>query len=269
MDAALRRRTARASFGPDKEAAVDIYTRLQHAMQAKADGKLLETLSIGLGYTCACTSDGGVGVAFTPRPDAAGCSVLDADEDYEGRAASESLALLGAGDPLHRAVGLAVANALNHAEAKDMPEDRDNSVLFDALKIGPGSRVAMVGYFTPLIRRLKERGAELEVVDRGRGLGDEDAFKEKLGSWAQAVIMTSTSIINNTLEELLACVSGRTRVALLGPSTPLEPEAFAGLPVHVLAGTVPLDGEAALRAVRHAKGTPVIQRFSRKPCIML
>ena len=248
---------------------MDFYARLQDAMRPKAHGAQVETLSIGLGYTCACTSDGGVGVAYTPEPDQPGCSMLKPDEEYEGCPASEALALLGSGRNLHRSIGLAVVNALNHAGAKAIPEDRDNTILFDALGIGQGTRVAMVGCFTPIIGLIKERGAELEVVDQGRGMGDEQAFKERLRSWAQAVIVTSTSIINGTFEELLSCVADHARVALLGPSTPLVPEAFAGLPVHILAGTVPLDAAAVLRAVRNAKGTPVIQRFSRKSLLVL
>ncbi len=248
---------------------MNIYDRLQNAMRAKAESVRVDTLGIGLGYTCVCTSDGGVGVAFTPKSDQPGCLMFKPNEEYEDRPASEALALLGSGDSLRRAVGLATVNALNHAAALAMDEDRDNDVLFDALGIGQGTRVAMVGCFTPIIGRIEERGAELEVVDRGRSMGDEEAFKERLRSWAQAVILTSTSIVNGSFDELLSCVAEGARVVLLGPSTPLVPEVFAGLPVHILAGTVPLDGEATLKAVRHAKGTPVIQRFSRKSFIVL
>ena len=250
-----------------------IHESLRQALLPLAEGAVLDTLAIGLGYTCAMVRDHkgepGVGVAYTPDPDQPGCSLLEPDEEYEGAPAAQALDLLCSGRGLHRAIGLAVANGLNHARAMALPEDRDTSALFDSLGIGPGTRVAMVGCFTPLLKRIKERGAELDMVDRGRGLGDEQAFRDRLRTWPQAVIITSTSLINNTLEELLDLVPGGARVALLGPSTPLVPEAFAGRPVHVLGGTVPMDGEATLRAVRHAKGTPVIQRFSRKPYIIV
>jgi len=41
-------------------------------------------------------------------------------------------------------------------------------------------------------------------------------------------------------------------------------EAFNHLPVHMLAGTVPLDKEKSLKAIRHGMGTPVLHKFSRK-----
>jgi uncharacterized protein (DUF4213/DUF364 family) len=51
---------------------------------------------------------------------------------------------------------------------------------------------------------------------------------------------------------------------MLGPSTPMVAEAFRHLPVHMLAGTVPIDKQNVLKAVRHGMGTPVLQKFSRK-----
>jgi hypothetical protein len=108
----------------------------------------------------------------------------------------------------------------------------------------------------------------VEVVDRGKGLGDEQQFSEKLGSWAEVAIVTSTSIINNTVDDLLARMGKDVRVALMGPSTPLLKAPFQGR-VRLLAGTVPMDSEATLRAVRQAKGTPVIQKFSRKTLLVV
>ena len=245
-----------------------ICKQLVEGMQAQAEGRFLENLTIGLGYTAVCTDDGGVGVAYTPKSNDGGCSVLPPDEDYEGRSASDVLELLLSDKELHRTIGLALVNALNHAHAQDLPEDRDNSVMFDTLGIVQGTRVAMVGHFAPIVARLKERGAQVEVVDRGKGLGDEQQFSEKLTSWAQVAIVTSTSIINNTLDDLLARMSKDVRVALMGPSTPLLKTPFQGN-VRLLAGTVPMDPEATLRAVRQAKGTPVIQKFSRKTLLVV
>ena len=246
---------------------MDFYERLLQAAGKRASGLRLETLSIGLGYTAACVDGGGLGVAFTPDAGGAGCSLLGPGEEYEGRPAQEALELLCSQSGVHRAIGLAVANAVNHAHAMALDEDRDNAVMLDALGIGQGTRVAMAGLFKPLVKRIRDRGAELAVGDRGKGIGDEKEFKHKLGAWAEAAIITSTSIVNNSLPELLGSLGPDTKTALVGPSTPLLPEIFSGLGVHLLAGTVPMDREALFKAIRHAKGTPVIQRFSRKVLI--
>jgi hypothetical protein len=37
----------------------------------------------------------------------------------------------------------------------------------------------------------------------------------------------------------------------------------------MLAGTVPVDKENVLKAIRHGMGTPVLQKFSRKSFLIL
>jgi uncharacterized protein (DUF4213/DUF364 family) len=166
-------------------------------------------------------------------------------------------------------MALALINALNHKAALSLPEDRKNDILFDLLDIGRGTRVAMVGYFRPLLVRLKDRGAEVDVVDTGRQIGDGHAFRDKLAHWAEALIITSTAILNDTADDLLAAAGPRIRGAMLGPSTPLIAAPFAGHPVKVLAGTVPLNRDEILRAIRHGKGTPALQKHSRKAYLVL
>jgi len=51
---------------------------------------------------------------------------------------------------------------------------------------------------------------------------------------------------------------------MIGPTTPLIPEAFSHLPVDYLGGISVSDGVKVQKAVRHGKGTPVINQFSRK-----
>ena len=46
------------------------------------------------------------------------------------------------------------------------------------------------------------------------------------------------------------------KTIMLGPSTPMVENAFKHLPVHMLAGTVPVDKEKTLKAIRHGMGTP-------------
>jgi len=58
--------------------------------------------------------------------------------------------------------------------------ERLYDILFDLLDIAEGSHVAMVGLFRPLVKKLQDIGAHLEMVDIGGGLGDFDLFPDKL-----------------------------------------------------------------------------------------
>jgi uncharacterized protein (DUF4213/DUF364 family) len=241
-----------------------ICERLYNCMAGPAGDVSVELLSIGLGYTAVRTADGGLGIAFTSFETKQGCTVVTHEKDYEDAPALDLLRLITAPNPIHRSMALALVNALNHRRALELPEDRSNDTLFDLLRIGCGTRVAMAGYFGPLIAKLEKRAAVVELFDIGRRIGDSRMFLEKLGRWAEVLIMTSTAILNDTADSLLAAVGPDARVVMMGPSTPLVAEAFIGLPVDVLAGTVPVDSDGIFKTVRHGKGTPALQRFSRK-----
>jgi hypothetical protein len=166
-------------------------------------------------------------------------------------------------------MALALVNALNYKAALEYPEDKKNQIMFDKFKIGAGSRVAMVGFIGPLVELLKQKRASVEVLDTSRNMGQKQNFYTQLGNWADVLILTSTSILNNTTEEILQHVSSKVKTVMLGPSTPMVAAAFQHLPVHMLAGTVPIDKENILKAIRHGMGTPVLQKFSRKSFLSL
>lgn len=238
--------------------------RLYRLFEKPAARVAVETLCLGLGYTAVATSDGGTGIAYTYLDAKTSCTVVTHYRDFEGRPALDLLAYLHSVDPIERTMALALVNALNHQAALALPKDPKNQFLFDALGIGAGTRVAMVGFFGPLMRLFEDRGAEVAVIDLHRRVGAPAEFLPKLHSWADVLILTATSILNGTTEEVLAAAGQRVKTVLLGPSTPLTADAFAHLPVHFLAGTVPEDREAVFKAVRHGVGTRVIQQYGRK-----
>ncbi|MBS3780031.1 MAG: DUF364 domain-containing protein, partial [Desulfovermiculus sp.] len=196
------------------------------------------------------------------------CQALDSIK-YEGRSAIDLLQTVFEANPLKRSMGLALVNALNHDKAMGLPEDSDNQLLFNNLGIGSGTRVAMVGYFGPLMKAFEDRGAVLKVIDQSRKIGEPHDFYAHLRDWAEVLFLTSTSILNQSTEDILSHTSKEVRTVMLGPSTPMVPEAFAHLPVAILAGTVPVDRENVLQAVRNGAGTRNIQQYSRKVYALL
>lgn len=235
----------------------------------QAEKVKVDLLCLGLGYTVAVTSDGGIGIAYTYFADKKSCMVLNEAIDYEGRPASALLKKIKSDSTIERSMALALVNALNHQNALQLPEDKNNEILFEKFKITKRTKVAMVGYFGPLVKRFDERKAALEILDHSRGIGRKADFYKKLKTWAEVLVLTSTSILNNSTEEILANVHAKEKTIMLGPSTPMIAEAFEHLPVHMLAGTVPLEKDKILKAIRHGMGTPVLQRFSRKSYLPL
>ena len=195
--------------------------------------------------------------------------LLNKHIDYEEQPAIQLLEKIKSDHPVERSMALALVNALNYRDALDYPEDKKNKIMFDQFKIGKGTRAAMVGFIGPLVDLLKRKNASVEVLDRSRDMGQKEDFYTKLGNWADVLLLTSTSILNNTTEEILQNVHPKIKTIMLGPSTPMVAAAFQHLPVHMLAGTVPIDKEDVLKAIRHGMGTPVLQKFSRKSYLSL
>ncbi|MFC1880944.1 Rossmann-like domain-containing protein [Thermodesulfobacteriota bacterium] len=224
----------------------------------------IELLCLGLGYTAVTLSDGGIGLSYTHFEDKKSCMLLNKHVDYEGQPAVQLLEKIKSDNPVERSMSLALVNALNYKDALEYPEDKKNKIMFDKFKIGEGTRVAMVGFIGPLVDLLKQKQAAVEVLDASRNMGHKEGFYARLANWADVLILTSTSILNNTTEEVLQNVHQKVKTIMLGPSTPMVAAAFQHLPVHMLAGTVPIDRENVLKAIRHGMGTPVLQKFSRK-----
>jgi hypothetical protein len=224
----------------------------------------IEILSLGLGYTAVTTSKGGIGVAYTYFDSKNSCSVIKRDTDYEGGPAIDLLETIKSENTIERSMALALINALNYENALLFPEDSNNNIMFDTFNIYTGRKVAMVGFFGPLVNLFRKRAVPLEIMDITRSIGRKKDFYEKLSNWADVLFLTSTSLLNNTTEEILESTGKDVKTILLGPSTPMVPEAFEHLPVHMLAGTVPLEKERVLKAIRHGMGTPAIHKFSRK-----
>lgn len=247
--------------------------QLVHKLHDRFLNKARETkvscVVIGLRYTAVTTDDGGIGIAYTYVNDRHCCSMNSEYRNYEGVQATELLSLIRSPLPLHRGMGLALINALNYHEAGCYPEDSTDRLWMDSFGIGSETRVATVGLFRPLMKNFTDRGALVEVLDDFQGVGEASSFYRKLERWAEVLVLTSTSILNDTTEEILGCLAPGVKVIMIGPSTPMVAEAFDHLPVHFLAGTVAVDKEGVLSAIRHGAGTPVIHRFSRKACLDL
>jgi uncharacterized protein len=244
-----------------------IAKRIHEALQGEAAQARVVDVRIGLGYTAVRIDSGSAGVAYTPREDLThGCSVLHTAGSLTGRLAADLLSLLESGHPLERTIGLATANAL--VAARQLGADPEGDIL-RVLALRPTDRVGMVGCFEPLIAPLQAQVASLTIFersgDRAAGVEPAERARELLPTCSVAII-TSTTLITEGLDALLKTVAGCREVALLGPSTPLLPEVFAGTPVTWLSGIRIENPAKVLRVVSEGGGTrnfsPYVQKLN-------
>ena len=247
---------------------MELNSRLYNLFAEKGKKVKVELLSLGLGYTAVTTSDDGIGISYTFFDHKTSCSLIRDYYNYEGKPAIELLEKIKSADAVERSMALALINALNYEKTLLLPEDPKNEILFEEFNIGQRTKVAMVGYFRPIVKILEKRKVSLEILDDFHGLGRKELFYKKLGNWADVLFLTSTSILNNTTEEILDNVSENVKTAMLGPSTPMVGDAFEHLPIHMLGGTVPIEKEKVLQAVRHGIGTRFIHKYSKKAYLL-
>lgn len=241
---------------------MELNRRIHDILHRHGTETTVRQLCIGLGYTAVLLDDGGIGIAYTWIENKTSCSLFQDPGDYEGQPALGLLDKLFSDDLLERSLAFAAVNALNHADCAGFDDDRGG--LLEDLGIGEGSRVCMAGYFEPVAREIERRGAQVSVYDLGKGLGSDREFHGRLRDGVDALIVSATSLIHGSTEALLSRVDAGTPCAILGPSTPMIPDAFSHLPVSILGGTCPQDAAAVLKAVRHARGTRAIHQASRK-----
>ncbi len=99
----------------------------------------------------------------------------------------------------------------------------------------------MVGFFSPLVKKLEKRNIELRVFERSFKLPHPALYPD----WAEhrllpdcdVVIVSGTSCVNGTIDQLLEYCSGARQVSVTGPTTPMYPKAFAGTNATILAGS--------------------------------
>jgi uncharacterized protein (DUF4213/DUF364 family) len=228
-----------------------------------AAGRSVADVRVGLGYTAVQLDDGHCGLAYTFRDEIQeGCCVIGAAGTLTGRRASDLAQWVRCPDPVAAAVGLAIINALTEA-----PPGAAEADLLAALNVTSNDAVGMVGRFGPLIGPIRSRSKALHVFERRpsaeSGMLPETAAAEILPQ-CHVVVLSATTLLNRTLDGLLALCRKAREVAILGPSTPWLPAVFADRGVTVLSGVQVVEPERLLRVVSEGGGTRQFGKAVRK-----
>jgi len=215
----------------------------------------VERAVVGLFFTGVKLSGGTAGGCATPLGSirAAVCcppaaSAMRFPGTLRGRPARELLDGVAVASGIDRALATATMNALAALCWERRPgadiELRRGVDAYAAAEIRPGEEVVVVGAFAPFLKSLKAAGQRFTVLelDPATLKPDErphyrpaDAAAEVLPQ-ADIVLVTGTTLLNDTLERLLALCPPRARVVVVGPTVSLLPDAFFRRGVDVLGG---------------------------------
>ena len=236
--------------------------RLYDVVSREAEDLVVEDVRFGLSYVGVSLNNQRMGLAALLMHELPpGCSVFPEAGKLAGTRVSTLLRnLVDERNPLEKALGLATANALMHpATAGD---ERDS---LSIMNLTPKDRVAMVGLFTPMVPKIEATGAILSVIEKNPARmkipGREE--REKILRECTVAIITATTLLNDTLEDVLAHLGEPRHVALLGPSTPLCREIFRGTPVNHLGGSIVRDADKVMQIISEGGGTTAMRPYLR------
>jgi uncharacterized protein (DUF4213/DUF364 family) len=146
---------------------------------------------------------------------------------------------------LEASIGVAAINSLLEVDESRAVEINAGEVLKEN---GRNRNVVLVGHF-PFIPKLRPAVGQLWVIEQRPAEGEYPAESAAdLIPQANVVAITSSTLINHTLDGLLALCHPEVLVMMLGPSTPLSSVLFSH-GVTILSGVSVVDEAAALRTI--------------------
>jgi uncharacterized protein (DUF4213/DUF364 family) len=214
------------------------------------------------------------GTCATPRDAAPGdiCCPIAAHRvafrRLAGRPAGELMREALSENGLARAVGIATLNALADLCWQRRPHPEVDLIAgadaFEASECRAGQQVVLVGAFIPFLKELKRRGLSYLVLERSPAMlkPEELPFYRPADQAAQVVpaadvlLVTGSTLLTDTLEDLLALARPEARVTIVGPTVGMLPDAFLARGASILGSVRITEPDAFLDLIAEGGSAP-------------
>lgn len=232
---------------------------------AELDHITIERTVIGLFFTGVKLSTGHAGACATPIktiPEAVCCPssamAMPFPGKMAGKPARDVVKEAFSSHGIRRAVGIAAVNALAELAWSRRPhplaELRVGVDAFDANIFSPSDLTVVVGAFVPFLKALKRRNQPYLVLEKDPATlkADEMPFYRaaelapEVVPQADVLLITGTTLLNDTMENLLAMAKPSARITLVGPTVGMLPDAFFARGADILGGVQITDADAFL-----------------------
>jgi uncharacterized protein (DUF4213/DUF364 family) len=205
----------------------------------------VERAVIGLFFTGVKLSTGHAGACATPIksiPEAVCCPssamAMPFPGKMKGKPARDAIKEAFSDHGIRRGVGIATVNALAELCWERRPNPQVELLrgvdAFDANTFRPDDQTVVVGAFVPFLKELKRRKQPFLVLEKDPGtLKPEEMpfyrpaeMAREVVPQAYVLLITGTTLLNDTLEDLLSWARPDARVTVVGPTVGLLPDAF-------------------------------------------
>lgn len=209
-------------------------------------------------FTFVVLDDGMAGLCFNLLPDPQSRQDYDAADwsPLVGKGALEVAEELWNLDIVHRVIGYAACSALSQLLFRRGAPVVEETDLFALLDPQQGDHVGVVGYAPPMVRRIAKSAGQVTVLERREKKGGDNilvtAEAEELGG-CNKVLVTSTTLLNDTLGDIARITAGASFRALYGPGAGILPTVFFQHGFQAVAGLQVIDPEALVERQRTGK----------------
>jgi uncharacterized protein (DUF4213/DUF364 family) len=162
-------------------------------------------------------------------------------------------------DPVKEMISLASINAICQHVMRETNFAVDSATdSLGLLSVSAGDKVGMVGLFNGLIKTIEQANAELIVIEKNEQLVKKYpdlpiTMDAKKLSKCNKILCTSTTILNNSLDEILTLCSPDAFVSIIGPTAGYFPDPLFTRGVDVVGGRVVKNGALFLQLLAERK----------------
>lgn len=235
----------------------------EHEFGVNIDNVFIEEARIGVFLTAIRLSTGSYGLAYT---DSHNCQCFNREErnygvfspnQIQGRTLKE-LFIDSSSDFFKATLKAAAINGLSKymIDKKEL-NIKSNTDVIDLINLCDKKDVTVVGGFKSYIRRISDTSCRLKVLEL-----DEDVIPPEHKKYfvpaeraadtipdSDVVLITGSSLVNNTLEDLLKLTNPRATVAVVGPSSGIYPEVLFKRNVDLVGTTRIIDPASVMQVV--------------------
>lgn len=252
--------------------------RISDLLGDELDKITIDRAVFGLFFSGVKLSSGQGGLCFTPIkdiPEAVCCpssaKAMPLSGKLVGKKASEYLDYIFGGNVLKRTLGIATLNALStlcwekFGKGLTTLDGREYEIVkgvdaFDELELIAGEKAVVIGALVPMLKRLIKADQDFKVLEMDpRTLKGEElnhyAPASDAGKYlpeADLIVITGTTIINDTLEGILAMAKPSAKILVTGPTVSMLPDSLFERGVTLLGGIMVNDPDQALDIVAEA-----------------
>lgn len=139
--------------------------------------------------------------------------------------------------------------------------------IFDIIDFRKYKDIVMIGLFKPIVRKFEEDKISLSVFDylKNDSVLVSGSKKSDYLKKSDAVILSSTTIFNDTFEEIIKSLKEQCDIFMLGPSSIMNRKIFDYWDIKIIFGTVfEKNDERILDIIKNGGGTKYFQPYGRK-----